>query len=107
MIFPEGTRSRTSEMLPFRSGAFRLAIETGAPVLPLAVHGTRTAIRKGSMKFGNADVVVRILDPVPTANLDPDDLDELRAAVRRDIEDARTALQREHGTNSDGVAPPA
>ena len=80
MIFPEGTRSRTSEMLPFRSGAFRLAIETGRPIIPLAVHGTRTAIRKGSMKFGNADVVVRILDPVPTANLGPDDLDELQMA---------------------------
>ena len=104
MIFPEGTRSRTAEMLPFRSGAFRLAIETGAPILPLAVHGTRTAIRKGSMKFGNADVVVRILDPVPTAGLGPDDLDELRSAVRRDIEDARAALNRDYGTASDAGA---
>ncbi len=104
MIFPEGTRSRTSEMLPFRSGAFRLAIETGAPILPMAVHGTRTAIRKGSMKFGNADVVVRILDPVPTAGLGPDDLDELQSAVRRDIKDARAALNRDYGTASDAGA---
>ncbi len=104
MIFPEGTRSRTSEMLPFRSGAFRLAIETGAPILPMAVHGTRTAIRKGSMKFGNADVVVRILDPVPTLGLGPDDLDELQSAVRRDIKDARAALNRDYGTASDAGA---
>ena len=104
MIFPEGTRSRTTEMLPFRNGAFRLAIETGAPILPLAVHGTRTAIRKGSMQFGNARVVVRILDPVPTAGLGLDDLDELRSAVRRDIEDARAALQRDYGTTSDAGA---
>jgi len=107
MIFPEGTRSRTTEMLPFRNGAFRLAIETGAPILPLAVHGTRTAIRKGSMQFGNARVVVRILDPVPTAGLELDDLDELRSAVRRDIEDARAALQRDYGTTSDAGAHPA
>ena len=107
MIFPEGTRSRTTEMLPFRNGAFRLAIETGAPILPLAVHGTRTAIRKGSMQFGNARVVVRILDPVPTAGLGPDDLDELRAAVRRDIEDARAGLQRDYGTTSNSGAQPA
>ena len=107
MIFPEGTRSRTTEMLPFRNGAFRLAIETGAPVLPLAVHGTRTAIRKGSMKFGNARVVVRVLDPVPTTGLGLDDLDELRTAVRMQIEDARAGLQREYGTNSDGGAAPA
>ena len=107
MIFPEGTRSRTTEMLPFRNGAFRLAIETGAPILPIAVHGARTAIRKGSMQFGNARVVVRILDPVPTAGLGLDDLDELRSAVRRDIEDARAALQRDYGTTSDAGAHPA
>jgi 1-acyl-sn-glycerol-3-phosphate acyltransferase len=107
MIFPEGTRSRTTEMLPFRNGAFRLAIETGAPILPLAVHGTRTAIRKGSMKFGNADVVVRVLDPVPTTGLDPEDLDELRTTVRRNIEDARAALQRDYGTRSDVDVRPA
>ena len=105
MIFPEGTRSRTSEMLPFRSGAFRLAIETGRPILPLAVHGTRTAIRKGSMKFGNADVVVRILDSVPTSDLGPDDLDGLRAAVRQNLEEARAALAREYGATPDAGAP--
>jgi hypothetical protein len=58
------------------------------------------------MKFGNARVVVRVLDPVSTAGLGPDDLDELRAAVRRKIEDARAALQREHGTDSDSGVPP-
>lgn len=97
MIFPEGTRSRSHEMLPFRNGAFRLAIETGRPVLPMAVHGTRTAIRKGSMVFGNADVVVKILDPVPTSDLLAADLDELRDRVRRDIEEARAALCRDSG----------
>ncbi len=106
MIFPEGTRSRTAEMLPFRNGAFRLAIETGLPILPMAVHGTRTAIRKGSMKFGNADVVVRILDPVPTVGMDPKDLDDLRAGIRRDIEEARAALALECGTAYDPAAPP-
>ena len=42
MIFPEGTRSTTGDLLPFKDGAFRLAIETGVPVLPLAVHGAGT-----------------------------------------------------------------
>jgi 1-acyl-sn-glycerol-3-phosphate acyltransferase len=84
-------------MLPFRNGAFRLAIETGAPILPLAVHGTREAIRKGSMKFGNADVVVKILDPVPTVGLDREQLDSLRMEVRRRIEEARAGLSAEDG----------
>jgi 1-acyl-sn-glycerol-3-phosphate acyltransferase len=89
MIFPEGTRSRTEEMLPFRDGAFRLAIETGRPVQPLAVNGTRTAIRKGSLLFGTARVVVRILEPVATEGLGPGDVEELRLRVRQRIEDAR------------------
>lgn len=92
MIFPEGTRSRSQEMLPFRNGAFRLAIETGRPILPMAVHGTRTAIRKGSMKFGNADVVVRVLDPISTEGLDVNDLKALRERVRAEIEEARLGL---------------
>lgn len=93
MIFPEGTRSRTRDMLPFRSGAFRLAVETGRPVLPMAVYGTRSAIRKGSMKFGNAFVVVRILDFVPTDGMGPDDVDELRERVRGMIEEGRSSLR--------------
>ena len=106
MIFPEGTRSRTSEMLPFRNGAFRLAIETGRPVLPLAVHGTRTAISKGSMRFGNADVVVRVLDPVETGDLDRTDVDALRTRVRNDIERARADLERKYGTPNSGDPTP-
>lgn len=98
MVFPEGTRSRTPEMLPFRNGAFRLAIETGLPVLPLAVHGTRTAIRKGSMKFGNANVVVKVLEPVSTAGLVKSDVGALRQRVRSEIEAGRRALDREYGT---------
>ncbi|MEO5588367.1 MAG: lysophospholipid acyltransferase family protein, partial [Gemmatimonadaceae bacterium] len=41
MIFPEGTRSPTDSLLPFKDGAFRLAIEEGVPILPIAVAGTR------------------------------------------------------------------
>ncbi len=99
MIFPEGTRSRTRDMLPFRNGAFRLALESGQPVLPLAVHGTRTAIQKGSMKFGRARVVVKILDPVPTTDLGADDLDALRERIRDQIDAARLTLLAESGVS--------
>jgi len=104
MIFPEGTRSRTREMLPFRTGPFRLAIETGRPVQPLAVSGTRAAIRKGSLRFGTARVVVRILEPVPTEGLGPADVEALRLRVQGEIEEARRTLaeapQRSGGAES-------
>ena len=89
MMFPEGTRSRTGEMLPFRSGAFRLAIETGRPVQPLAVSGTRDAIRADSLVFGRARVTLRILPQVPTADLGDEDVDDLSDRVRAIIEAAR------------------
>ncbi|MBX6365844.1 MAG: 1-acyl-sn-glycerol-3-phosphate acyltransferase [Gemmatimonadetes bacterium] len=95
MVFPEGTRSRTGEVLPFRNGAFRVAVETGAPILPLAVAGTRNAIAKGSFLMGPARAEVRVLPPIETAGLTPSDVPELRERVRRLIIDARDELRRE------------
>ncbi|HSM07867.1 MAG TPA: lysophospholipid acyltransferase family protein [Gemmatimonadota bacterium] len=92
MMFPEGTRSRTGEMLPFRSGAFRLAIDTGRPIQPLAVSGTRDAIRADSLVFGRARVTLRILPQVPTAGLGDEDVDDLSDRVRAIIEAARVPL---------------
>jgi 1-acyl-sn-glycerol-3-phosphate acyltransferase len=97
MIFPEGTRSRTPELLPFKDGAFRLAIEAGVPILPLAVSGTATALRKHDWRFGRSDAEVRVLDPVETAGLSLSDLPELKARVRRTIIEARDALAAARG----------
>jgi 1-acyl-sn-glycerol-3-phosphate acyltransferase len=82
MIFPEGTRSASGEMLPFKDGAFRLAIESGVPILPVAVHGTRTALRKKDWRFGRSVAEVRVLDPVSTDGMTLDDVPELRERVR-------------------------
>jgi 1-acyl-sn-glycerol-3-phosphate acyltransferase len=95
MIFPEGTRSPTDELLPFHDGAFRLAIEAGVPVLPLALAGTRAAISKGSLLLGRAHAEVRVLEPVSTAGLTIADVPALRERVRRLITKARAELQRE------------
>src|SRR5680860_1549364 len=54
MILPEGTRSPDGELLPFRNGAFKIAIERQLPVLPIAVAGTRSAMAKHSLRFGRA-----------------------------------------------------
>jgi len=85
MIFPEGTRSTTGDLLPFKDGAFRLAIETGVPVLPLAVHGAATALRPHSWRYGRSTAEVRVLEPVSTEGLTLDDLPELKARVRARI----------------------
>lgn len=100
MLFPEGTRSRTGEMLPFRNGPFRLAVETGAPVLPLAVHGTRQAIEKGSLAFGRARAEVAILEPIPVDDLSMDDVEDLREEVRERILAARDGLAAAAGAGA-------
>jgi 1-acyl-sn-glycerol-3-phosphate acyltransferase len=95
MIFPEGTRSRTGELLPFRNGPFRLAIQTGAPILPMAVAGTRSAITAGSLLFGRARAEVRVLPPIETTGLTMSDVPALRDRVRAQIIAAREQLQQE------------
>lgn len=92
MIFPEGTRSATAELLPFKDGAFRLAIEAGVPILPLAVHGTATALPKHDWRFGRSTAVVKVLEPVETAGLAIGDLQALKASVREMIVAARDGL---------------
>src|SRR5918995_1323327 len=92
MIFPEGTRSRTSELLPFKDGAFRLAIEAGVPILPLAVSGTRTALPKHGWRFGKSVAEVRVLAPVDTTGLTLADVPALKSRVRAMIVEARDLL---------------
>jgi 1-acyl-sn-glycerol-3-phosphate acyltransferase len=92
MIFPEGTRSKTAELLPFKDGAFRLAVEAGVPILPLAVSGTSTALRKHDWRFGRSVAEVRVLEPVETAGLTVADVPALKARVRTMIVEARDAL---------------
>ena len=95
MIMPEGTRSATGEVLRFHDGAFRLAVETGCPILPIALAGTRTAIAKGSWVMNPATAVACVLPPVETTGLTLEDVPALRDRVRGMIEEARLALMQE------------
>jgi 1-acyl-sn-glycerol-3-phosphate acyltransferase len=101
MVFPEGTRSPTDEMLPFREGAFRAAIEAGAPVLPIVVAGTRHAMARGSLVFNNATAEARVLEPIETAGMTMNDMPRLRNEVRQRIQEARTQLRQELGIKSE------
>ena len=82
MVFPEGTRSKSGEMGEFKDGAFRLAVDKQVPILPLVVHGTRSALRKHDWRFGVSNADVFVLDPIETAGLTRADVPELRDRVR-------------------------
>lgn len=83
MLFPEGTRSSDGEIMPFKDGAFRLAVETGYPILPVAVAGTRHAIPKNSWVFGvKCQARIEVLEPIETKGLTIDDMDALKNRTR-------------------------
>ena len=86
LIFPEGTRSRTAALLPFKKGGFRMAIGAQAPIVPVAIQGGRAAMQRGSWLIQPASISIRIGRPVETAGLSLDDRDRLIAKVRCEIE---------------------
>jgi 1-acyl-sn-glycerol-3-phosphate acyltransferase len=92
MIFPEGTRSKTDEMLPFKDGAFRLAIEAQADVLPLAVSGTRRALPKHSWRFAMSRGLVTVGTPISTQGMTLDDVERLKGLARAQFESLRASL---------------
>ena len=83
---PEGTRSSDGKLLPFKKGAFVMAIETGIPILPVTIDGSRLSLAKGSLWARPADVTVTIHEPVITDSLTYADRDELSEKVREIME---------------------
>lgn len=100
LIFPEGTRSRTGDLLPFKKGGFVMAIKGQAPIVPVAITGARLAMRKGSLVIHPVHVRVTLGEPVETTGLTLDDRDTLIADVRQRV---RTLLV-ESGTDEAAVA---
>lgn len=80
-FFPEGGRSRDGRLLPFKSGPFLLAIKAGAPVVPVAIRGTREVLPIGSIYIRPGQVEVRVGKPIPTAGMTLKDVERLSAEV--------------------------
>ena len=89
LIFPEGTRSPTSELLPFKKGGFIMAIKAQAPIVPVAVSGGRASMQKGSWLVRPVLVDVRIGKAIETTGYTLDDRDQLIEIVRARIEELR------------------
>ena len=96
LFFPEGHRSRTGELQPFYSGAFRLSQETGVPIVPLCITGTDTMLPPGQFSLHPSRVRLKALAP-----LDPADFPgatgyrALRREARQRMADALQEMQAE------------
>jgi 1-acyl-sn-glycerol-3-phosphate acyltransferase len=86
LIFAEGTRSPDGRLAAFKRGPFYLAMETGAPVVPIAISGTQTMMRKGSMAVTPGTAKVEFLEAIDPAAFAT--RDELMAAVHAAIAEA-------------------
>lgn len=85
LIFPEGTRSRTGDLLPFKKGGIIMALQAKAPILPVAISGGRAAMEKGSAIVRPVRVSVRIGRPIETADVDWADRHALVDRVRLSV----------------------
>ncbi|MGH9367389.1 MAG: lysophospholipid acyltransferase family protein [Thermoanaerobaculia bacterium] len=88
ILFPEGTRSADGSLGEFRDGAFRLAIEAGVDVVPLAIVGAAQSLPKRSFVFRPSAAALLVLPPVLTMSLSESDARRLGAAVREKIDTA-------------------
>ena len=86
LTFPEGTRSRTGAILPFKRGPFLMALKAQVPVVPVAIQGGTASMRKGSAIVRPVTVSVRIGEPIETAGMDISDREQLADLVRTRVE---------------------
>lgn len=85
LVFPEGTRSRSGALQPFKKSGFLLAIRTGLPIVPVAVSGARDVVGADSLWIRRAPAVIRFGEPIPTEGLAVSDTRSLMETVRREI----------------------
>jgi len=87
LTFPEGTRSRTGALLPFKRGPFLMALKAQVPVVPVAVQGGTASMRKGSWIVRPTTVDIRIGAPVETRGMDMSDREQLADLIRARVEE--------------------
>lgn len=104
ILFPEGTRSRDGKLGRFKRGSFHLALETGAPIVPVAISGTGKIVAPRSIVVHPGRVRVTFLPPIDVRDYTTDSLDELLSRTRRAI---AAHLEPEERGAPESEAPPA
>jgi len=92
LIFPEGGRTPDGELKPFKEGGAYIAIKAGAPIIPVALSGTRAVVPMHSGIVKPGKVVVQVGDPIETSNLTLKDRERVTEEVRQQIVSMLAAL---------------
>lgn len=92
VVFPEGTRSRTGELLPFKNAPFGLAIAAQVPIVPLYVHATFRIMPKGAWRLRPQPIRVLVGEPIATTGLTLRDRERVREQARATVEGLRARV---------------
>lgn len=92
-IFPEGTRNQGQTLLPFKKGAFQMAIAAGVPIIPVCAN--RYASHLQLNRWNSGEVMIRSLEPIPTAGLTSDDIPRLMQTCREQMHACIEAMEQE------------
>jgi 1-acyl-sn-glycerol-3-phosphate acyltransferase len=96
LLFPEGTRSRTLEMRPFKEGAFLLAKKAGCGLIPIVHTGSEKTFDRGSWVLkGKAPIHIRVLDEIPASEVGRLETKDLMNVVRKQMEEGIARLEQE------------
>jgi 1-acyl-sn-glycerol-3-phosphate acyltransferase len=102
IVFPEGTRSRTGELQPFKKGPFVLAIAAQVPVVPTYCAGTFTLLPKGTVRLSPHPIAAHFGEPISTKGMTYEDREKLMRQTREAVERLRN-VAGERGTRSAGA----
>jgi len=83
-MFPEGTRSYAKDpmLLPFKKGAFHLAVQAGVPIVPVVVANYSDVLYVPGWRFNSGEITIKVLKPIETKNLTPTDVEDLARVTR-------------------------
>lgn len=111
ILFPEGTRSPDGSLLPFKKGAFVLALQTGVPILPVGISGSRAVMRKGSFRIRPGEIRVRVGEPFEVAGLGTGHRDAVLARARKEVlalmedPDGAPGAESQPQTSGEAISP--
>ncbi|MCW1242953.1 1-acylglycerol-3-phosphate O-acyltransferase [Pseudomonas sp. SAICEU22] len=92
-VFPEGTRNLGEALLPFKKGAFQMAIAAGVPIVPVCVSTYIKHMRFN--RWSSGDILIRSLPPIPTTGLSMDDMPRLIAQCREQMQACIETMDRQ------------
>jgi len=95
VVYPEGTRSRDGRMLPFKKGAFMMAIDAGVPVVPITVSGATRIMPKAQVKIFPSTVRITVHDPISTSGYSKENVALLMEMTRARIASTLTGAAPE------------